>query len=112
MKKKRVRFTIVLSLLAVSLVVNVILIFANRITTTKKVETTSTLFDLAFTSAEKDSLSDAVMLNRDKYAAIHAYELSNATSPAYIFSPVPANYPTPMVQEPKNFNLSTNPLPG
>lgn len=108
MKKKRVRFTIVLSLLAVSLVVNVILIFANRITTIKKVETTSTLFDLAFTSAEKDSMSDAVMLNRDKYAAIHAYELSNATSPAYIFSPVPANYPTPMVQEPKNFNLPTN----
>ncbi len=108
MKKKRVRFTIVLSLLAVSLVVNLILIFANRITTIKKVETTSTLFDLAFTSAEKDSMSDAVMLNRDKYAAIHAYELSNATSPAYIFSPVPANYPTPMVQEPKNFNLSTN----
>lgn len=108
MKKKRVRFTIVLSLLAVSLVVNLILIFANRITTIKKVETTSTLFDLAFTSAEKDSMSDAVMLNRDKYAAIHAYELSNATSPAYIFSPVPANYPTPMVQEPKNFNLPTN----
>ena len=108
MKKKRVRFTIVLSLLAVSLVVNVILIFANRITTIKKVETTSTLFDLAFTSAEKDSMSDAVMLNRDKYVAIHAYELSNATSPAYIFSPVPANYPTPMVQEPKNFNLPTN----
>jgi len=108
MKKKRVRFTIVLSLLAVSLVVNLILIFANRITTIKKVETTSTLFDLAFTSAEKDSMSDAVMLNRDKYAAIHAYELSNAISPAYIFSPVPANYPTPMVQEPKNFNLPTN----
>jgi len=108
MKKKRVRFTIVLSLLAVSLVVNVILIFANRITTIKKVETTSTLFDLAFTSAEKDSMSDAVMLNRDKYAAIHAYELSNATSPAYIFSPVPVSYPTPMMQEPKSFNLPTN----
>lgn len=105
MKKKRIRFTIVLSLLAISLVFNLLLIFLNRDTTYNRVVTAATLFDIEFSKTEIDSMSNAVLLNKDKYAAINAYALSNSTSPAFIFSPVPAGYNTPAVQEPKNFNL-------
>lgn len=108
MKKKRVRYTIILSLLVLSLAFNVFLLILNRSTTFKKIDTFSGMLDLSFTRAERDSMTQAVEVNRDKYAAIHAYELSNSTSPAYVFSPVPANYPTPSMQEPKNFNLPTN----
>lgn len=108
MKKKRIRYTIILSLLVLSLAFNVFLLILNRSTTFKKIETISGMLDLSFTRAERDSMTQAVEVNRDKYAAIHAYKLTNSTAPAFVFSPVPANYSTPTKQEAKNFNLPTN----
>ncbi|SDC06660.1 amidase [Williamwhitmania taraxaci] len=105
MKKKRIRLTIILSFLIVSLVFNAILLIAYRTNPIKSIELASQLLDLSFTRTERDSMVEGVLSNREKYKAIHAYPLNNSTAPATIFAPVPANYPTPTIQEPINFGL-------
>lgn len=50
------------------------------------------LFNLNFTDSERDSLTDDLIQNIEKYKAIHKFDIPNNLPPSLIFSPVPMGY--------------------
>ena len=50
------------------------------------------LFNLNFTDSERDSLTDDLIQNIEKYKAIHKFDIPNNLPPSLIFSPVPVGY--------------------
>lgn len=65
------------------------------------------LFDLNFTSAERDSLQDGLKRNVENVKTIHQYNLNNAVAPALIFDPRPAGFSMLTEQQRLNFGISS-----
>lgn len=107
MKTKNTLTWTLLLLLILSLVVNVFWFFWSG-KTKYRISNTEKLFDLYFTSDQRDSMTRGVEDATRKYKAIHDYQLDNSVSPAFIFSPVPVGYSSTKEQVEIPWKLSQN----
>lgn len=63
------------------------------------------LFDLNFSSAQRDSMVDGINSYRDKYEVIHKISFDNSVSPSFVFSPIPIYYQFSKEQGVTDWNL-------
>jgi len=94
-----------LLVLVISIGVNVYLFFWSG-KTKYRIATAEKLFDLNFTSDERDSMIKGIDFATESYKAIHKFELDNSVSPAIIFSPVPVGYKVETVQQKIEWDFS------
>ncbi|WP_080058556.1 amidase [Spirosoma aerolatum] len=73
--------------------------------TSDVVEVASRIFDLEFTSAERDSMLDNLNNARLNYEALRKIDLPNNIAPALYFNPLPAGFTMPT--GPSSFKAST-----
>ncbi len=66
------------------------------------------LFDLQMSSAEKDSMMDALETQLADFKIIHNQQIDNSIPPAIWFNPVPAGVVYASEQKPINWNLPAN----
>ena len=91
MKKKSTIILLLSILLILSIGINVAYyIKGNQIETS--IISAEKLFNLNFTDSERDSLTDDLIQNIEKYKAIHKFDIPNNLPPSLIFSPVPVGY--------------------
>ncbi len=64
------------------------------------------LFDLNFSSIQRDSMVDGIKAYRERYKEIHKINLDNSVAPSFIFSPVPVYYKFSSEQNKIDWNLS------
>jgi Asp-tRNA(Asn)/Glu-tRNA(Gln) amidotransferase A subunit family amidase len=70
-----------------------------------RIKAAESLFNLNFTNAERDSLSDGVSEAITKYQAIHSFDFPNNLPPALAFSPFPVNYQPNFASKASNFSI-------
>ena len=66
------------------------------------------LFDLNFSSNQRDSMIDGLKAYRDRYKEIHSIKIDNSVSPCFVFSPVPVYYSLEKDQKKIDWNLPKN----
>lgn len=74
----------------------------------KNVQPTSSiepLFDLQFTTAERDSMEQGLQRNNTNYKALHKYLLDNSIPSALSFNPIPVGFNWQEKQDEINFGL-------
>lgn len=67
--------------------------------TFENIQNAETLFDLEFTKAERDSMTDALQEQLKNYKNIHEFELSANVPPSILFNPIPAGFVSPIKEE-------------
>ncbi len=75
---------------------------------TNTIAAASRLFDLSFTSAEKDSMVDGLKDNAALYQQIHSLPISNSLSYPFGFNPTPVGFVIPTRQEKINWAIPLN----
>lgn len=91
MKTSKVVLIIFSLLLIVSLGFNYYLLNSKG-TTQFQIANTEKLFDLNFSSVQRDSMVDGINGYLKQYKEIHKYNITNSAAPSFVFSPVPVYY--------------------
>ena len=66
------------------------------------------LFDLNFTTAEKDSMADGLKDNRSNFEKLHRQPIPNNLPYPYAFRPAPAGFAIPVKQLPVKWDIPSN----
>jgi Asp-tRNA(Asn)/Glu-tRNA(Gln) amidotransferase A subunit family amidase len=104
MKLTRILLFALFSLLIVSVGLNYYL-YKSKGDIRNQIASTEKLFDLNFSSVQRDSMVDGIKGNLEKYKEIHKINLDNSIAPSFIFSPVPVNYQLNKEQKKIDWNL-------
>ncbi|MBC7889246.1 MAG: amidase [Ferruginibacter sp.] len=83
-------------------------ILAQSAIDTNTVTAASRLFDLSFTSSEKDSMLDGLKDNAALYQKVHRLPISNSLSYPFAFSPAPVGFVIPTKQQLINWAIPAN----
>ncbi len=106
MKTSKSLIWTLLLVLIISLGVNVYWFFWSG-KTKYQIANAEKLYDLSFSSDERDSMIRGINLATDNYKTIHKFELDNSVPPAIIFSPVPVGYKVETDQQKIGWNFSS-----
>ncbi|HVZ55826.1 MAG TPA: amidase [Chitinophagaceae bacterium] len=97
--------------LLAALGVSVIIHAQTKSDTIRLIREAAGLYDLSFTQAEADSMTDGVEENLALYRALHQTYPPNDLAYPFAFHPAPAGYPVPRLQRPIAWDLAPVELP-
>lgn len=104
MKKSVLFIVTLLTLLIISLTINILWV-ADRTKIQFQLRNAEKLYDLKFTSAQRDSMVDGINGYLRSYKEIHKLNIDNSVAPSIIFSPVPVYYKLDKEQKKTDWGL-------
>lgn len=63
----------------------------NNEITEQQISSAANIIGLNFTRAERDSMIEGLMDNRESYKTLRSYDLPNSVPPAFVFNPIPVD---------------------
>ncbi len=83
-------------------------IAAQNVIDTNTITAATTIADMHFTSAEKDSMLEGVKDNQELYQQLHAVPINNSLAYPFAFDPKPIGFVTPVKQEKIDWQIPLN----
>lgn len=106
--KKNITLPVILVVTLLASAALNIYFYLDSLSAISKIKGAEALFDLRFTTAERDSLIDDVIGYTEEYKLIHNFDIPNTLAPVLVFSPIPLGYKPILKNAKNNFAISQN----